>query len=140
MKDTSNLLSYNQWTCGDYNGINEFFNQAQLTNKYSNTGEYCIQAKRTSSSWWSDTQLSLSNTGQYTLSCKILNKTGDVAVLRLLQDNASVTVAQVSIPVTDSFTSFSLTGTFTNLNDCRICLLNYGSDDLFIDNIELTTG
>lgn len=140
MKDTNNLLSYNQWTCGDYNGINEFFNEAQLTNKYSNTGEYSIQAKRTSSRWWSDTILSLPSTGKYTLSCKILNKTGDVAVLRLLQDNASVTVAQVSIPVTDSFTSFSLTSTFTNVNDCRIRLLNYGSDELFIDNIELTTG
>ena len=139
MKDTSNLLTYNQWTCGDYNGLNEFFNEAQLTNKYSNTGEYSIQAKRTSSRWWSDTILSLSSTGKYTLSCKILNKTGDVAVLRLLQDNASVTVAQVSIPVTDSFTSFSLTGTITNLNDCRIRLLNYGSDDLFIDYMVLTS-
>ena len=137
MKDTTNLLTYNQWTCGDYNGINEFFNQAQLTNKYSNTGEYSIQAKRTSSSWWSDTQLSLSSTGKYTLSCKILNKTGAFAVLRLLQNNSSV--AEVSIPVTDSFTSFSLSGSFTNLGDCRIRLLNYGSDDLFIDDLVLTS-
>lgn len=137
MKDTNNELSYNQWTCGDYNGINEFFNQAQLTNKYSNTGEYCIQAKRTSSRWWSDTQLSLASTGKYTLSCKILNKSGAVAVLRLLQDNSPM--AEVSIPVTDSFTSFSLTGTFTNLNDCRIRLLNYSSDDLFIDDMVLTS-
>ena len=69
---------------------------------------------------------------------QVLNKSGAVAVLRLLQNNDIM--ADIGIPVTDSFTSFSLTGTFTNLNDCRIRLLNYGSDDLFIDNIELTTG
>lgn len=138
MKDTSNLLSYNQWTCGDYNGLNEFINQAALTNKYSNTGEYCIQAKRTNSVWWSDTIITLPSTGQYTLTCKILNKTGVYAVLRLLQDGDIV--GDVGIPPTDSFVSVSLTSTFTNTNNCRIRLLNYGSDDLFIDNIELTTG
>lgn len=137
MKDTTNILTYNQWSCGDYNGINGFYNEAELTNKYSSIGEYSIRAKRTSSRWWSDTIISLPRTGQYTLSCKILNKSGAVAVLRLLQ-NSDILVG-ISIPVTDSFTSFSLTGTFTNLNDCRIRLLNYSSDDLFIDDMVLTS-
>ena len=137
MKDTTNILTYNQWSCGDYNGINGFYNEAELTNKYSSIGEYSIRAKRTSSRWWSDTIISLPRTGQYTLSCKILNKSGAVAVLRLLQ-NSDILVG-ISIPVTDSFTSFSLTGTFTNLNDCRIRLLNYSSDDLFIDDMMLAS-
>ena len=138
MKDTNNLLTYNQWTCGDYNGINEFYNEAvELTNKYSSIGEYSIRAKRTSSRWWTDTTISLSSTGQYTLSCKILNKSGAVAVLRLLQNNDIM--ADISIPLTNSFQSFSLTGTFTDTSNCRVRLLNYGSDDLFIDDMVLTS-
>lgn len=138
MKDTTNILTYNQWSCGDYNGINEFYNEAaELTNKYSSIGEYSIKAKRTSSRWWSDTIISLPRTGQYTLSCKILNKTGVYAVLRLLQDGDIV--GDVSIPPTDSFVSVSLTSTFTNTNNCRIRLLNYGLDELFIDDMVLTS-
>lgn len=137
VKENQNLLSYNQWSCGDYNGINGFYNGAELTTKYSILGECSIRAKRTSSLWWSDTVISLPSTGQYTLTCKILNKSGAVASLRLLQNNDIM--AELGIPVTDSFQSFSLTGTFTSVSNCRIRLLNYGVDELYIDDVSLTS-
>ncbi|MCR5026979.1 MAG: hypothetical protein K6A34_06030 [Methanobrevibacter sp.] len=135
MKDNNNLLSYNQWSCGDYNGQGEFYNQGQLTNKHSAIGEYCIQAKRTSSNWWSDTLLSLPSIGFYTLTCKILNKSTDSAILRLLQDGAII--AEISVPVNESWVNVSLTGNFSSLTNNRIRLLNYGLDELFIDDMML---
>lgn len=48
MKDTGNLLTYNQWTCGEYENSPEIFTLAQqvnktCTNKYSDIGEQSIK-------------------------------------------------------------------------------------------------
>ena len=55
MKDTNNLLTHNQWTCGEYANNPEMFNIAYLvnrvcTNKYSDIGEQSIKLTKLGSS------------------------------------------------------------------------------------------
>lgn len=77
MKDTNNLLSYNQWSCGEYEniltGVNNGAGQnTVISNTWSSIGENSFKISRIGeSSSWSECRVN-TNKNEITASCDIL--------------------------------------------------------------------
>lgn len=138
MKDNNNILTYNIWTCGDYNNLEDFNRYTQeslqITNNHSYIGESSAQITL-SSNPYVDVPTNITIEGTYTLTLKIL--TENWVQLRLLE--SWVVKSEVNIPPnTDSWQSISLSATFSDLSNIRIRIKNIGSTDrVFFDDVTL---
>ncbi|WP_296862190.1 hypothetical protein [uncultured Methanobrevibacter sp.] len=138
MKDNNNILTYNIWTCGDYNNLEDFNRYTQeslqITNSYSYIGE-CSAQITLSGNAYVDVPTNITIEGTYTLTLKIL--TENWVQLRLLE--SWVVKSEVNIPPnTDSWQSISLSATFSDLSNIRIRIKNIGSTDrVFFDDVTL---
>ena len=137
MKDTNNLLTHNQWTSGDYtNDLTDFtrIQSSKITNKYSTIGESSINLDRIDNTWWINVPANLSTTGDYTFSIDILNKS-DTVTLRFQANGSAVTT--LNVPTSDSWQTYSISASLTNLTNVYLQILNYNYDGIYIDNIRL---
>ena len=137
VKDTNNLLTHNQWTSGDYtNDLTDFtrIQSSKITNQYSTIGESSINLNRIDNTWWINVPANLSTTGDYTFSIDILNKSDSVA-LRFQANGSAVTT--LNIPTSDSWQTYSISASLTNLTNVYLQILNYTYDGIYIDNIRL---
>ena len=136
VKENQNLLSYNQWSCGDYTNDLTDFEQvvtSKITNEYSTQGENSVQIGRTSTDYWVDIPFTVPSIGEYTAQLKLRGKYGYMRIMR-----GETVIAQVGTPQTNEWKTVSLTANITNLTDNHIRVLNYNGD-IFIDDVSLTS-
>ena len=136
MKDTNNLLSYNQWSCGDYtNDLTDFTQDitSKITNDFCTQGENCVQLSRTESHHWIRIPFTVSSTGEYTATIKIRGKQGYLRVL-----NGDTIISQVGTPLTNEWETVSLSANLTNLTGNTIAVVTYFGD-IFIDDVSLVS-
>ena len=136
MKENQNLLSYNQWSCGDYTNDLTDFEQVitcKITNKYSTQGENSVQIGRTSTDYWVDIPFTVPSIGEYTAQLKLR---GEPGYMRIMHDETII--AQVGTPRTNEWKTISLSTNITNLTGNHIRILNYFGD-IFIDDVRLTS-
>ena len=138
MKDTNNILTYNIWTCGDYNNLEDFniYTQEslQITNNYSYIGE-CSAQITLSGNAYVDVPTNITSLGTYTLTLKIL--TENWVQIRLLE--SWVVKSSVNIPPnTDYWQIINISATFSDLSNIRIRMMNTGTTDkVFFDDVTL---
>ena len=136
MKENQNLLSYNQWSCGDYTNDLTDFEQVitcKITNEYSTQGENSVQIGRTSTDYWVDIPFAVPSIGEYTAQLKLRGKYG---IMRIMHDETII--AQVDTPQTNEWKTISLSANINNLTGNHIRVLNYNGD-IFIDDVSLTS-
>lgn len=80
MKDNNNLLSYNQWTTGEYNNNTiGFQNKAILSNIWSDIGEYSLKLNRKNNTY-----------SEYVLDCNLnLQSNNYLCKVKILSTNTS---------------------------------------------------
>ena len=145
MKDTNNLLSYNQWSCGDYNNNLTDFEHVQvskITNDYCTQGENCVQINRGSSQWWVDIPLSPPSNGDYTITLNILNIIEYSLITIIKYDPSGATpsvISYITVPKSDTWRTVSLSANITDLTNNRIRVLSYGGE-VYIDDVSLVSG
>ena len=142
MKDNTNKVDYNVWSCGEYNGANNGFEQGadaivQPSNEFSTNGEYSIKAIRKSELYGTTTFTRISNltgTNNITATCQVYSPNNKVK----LELNNGSTLTGTICPKSSTVNTISLSTTITsNYVDLRIFL--YAVDDyVFIDNIKIT--
>ena len=139
MKDTNNLLDYNQWSCGDYNeNDNGFAGQPIITNIYSITGENCLKLKNNGSStiFVSASIPCLANT-EYTIKCKVYNPSS-VRPALILRDNTWENAA-VYFPKSDGWVDLQLS--YTSQSSASRIYVQFNlvpNSEFYVDDISLT--
>ena len=139
IKDKDNLLTFNQWSCGDYNrsfnGITiSSSTYVQLSTNYSVNGDYSFKCAPVSGEYGIiKISFNFDNTKTYMITAKCKNKISG-ATLGVRIDDA--TTYSVNLPVSDSFQTVSLS--FTPSTENWIVFRTYNSNQLlYIDDIEL---
>ena len=144
MKDTSNLLEYNQWSAGDYNnnltGITNRYTDILITtveNTYSTTGEKSIHAKSVNTDFKAINmgQSNVSANETYTLTADILNKNADNVQLRLNENG--VGYSSINIPISNAWKKFSISKTIEQNGSLLSRVVVQSIGDVYIDNIIL---
>ena len=151
VKDSDNLLSYNQWSCGDYsknldgftlNGANTTNNIVKLDNSNPTKGDYNILMNRiASAASYLFLKFAKSITEEdygktLTVTADIKNNLTGIAKIQIVADSTVVT----EIPQNAS-NSFSVSKTIpenTESIECQITFAGAITGKLYIDNLRLT--
>ena len=144
MKDTSNLLEYNQWSAGDYSndltGITNRYDTTSITtseNIYSTTGENSIHVKSLNTDFKAVDigPFDVLANETYVLTADVINKNASNVQLRL--NEPGVGNSTVSISMSNVWNNFFISRTVEQNGSLLIRLVVQSIGDVYIDNILL---
>lgn len=139
MKDTTNKVEHNVWSCGEYNKNTNTFSttgEIQTTKEYSLIGENSLKIiNHTSGTINATTNETTCDTGNtYTLTCTLYNPNTQVNVVLLSNQNTfSVVAANPSDKPQEISVSYTTVTGDINLR----ARWNVFSNNCFVDNIRL---
>ncbi|MCR5027401.1 MAG: hypothetical protein K6A34_08175 [Methanobrevibacter sp.] len=144
MKDNNNLLSYNQWSCGEYDnvlsGVNNGSGQTtEISNSWSSIGENSFKISRVAeTSSWSECRVQ-TNKNEITASCDILALSNCVISIVTDYSDGSQAYNSVNIYASNSVQNASVHfENNTNKTITRVSLRISGVISLvYIDNLNL---
>ncbi len=146
MKDTNNLLTYNQWSAGDYeqstNGlINASGYQVQLSNQWSHIGENSFKITRIGDSGtWAECDTD-TNKKELTASCSILAGNGcGLRVILYYTDDTTI-FESVTIPASNNIQTPSVNivaDSTKTVSKVALRINNISSNSfVYVDNIKI---
>ena len=148
VKDKNNLVSYNVWSCTDYDGsTNEFTPKntitATSTTEWSINGTHSLKTTTVNDVVWNAIRIYLYDihkNDEVTCNCTILNPDCEYLNFALIE-NVSGTYTnfiQVSIPPSNTPQNITLTGTVSQDISSLIITYSQSKGTVYIDNIQLT--
>ena len=147
VKDKNNLLTHNQWACGEpLNNLDGFTytygpTHYRITDEYKQIGNKSIELTQFDKNMnvWLVLEINLSNEyiGQtLTFESYVYNKNVDITRLKLFSNNSEI--SSINLPISQGFQLYSMSFTYTNPVIFRF--INYGSESgqkLYVDNLRL---
>lgn len=142
VKDTNNLLEYNQWSGTDYTkditGITSLNNSIiESVNKWSDIGENSFKLTRTDNSLTTVCRMNITNLtigSNITLKLTTYNTNSNITI-RLMDDNTII--SDVVVPKSDTSTIVSLSGDVTNTTLIMRVILSNNNSYCYLDNISV---
>ena len=142
VKDTNNLLEYNQWSGTDYTkditGITSLNNSIiESMNKWSDIGENSFKLTRTDNSLTTACRMNITNLtigSNITLKLTTYNTNSNITI-RLMDDNTII--SDVVVPKSDTSTIVSLSGDVTNTTLIMRVILSNNNSYCYLDNISV---
>lgn len=147
MKDTNNLIDYNNWSGTDYTQditgiyINGDATAASTTN-YSTTGESSLRIKNPDVSRWHSVDLFKIASPQrlVTGTLEIYNKGCSVHV-HLFHTTAGEMITSIVVPPNSSFTKLTISGDTSNITgniSIRVFPRDVNNSPVYVDNVSLS--
>lgn len=139
MKDTNNLISYSQWSCGDYNTpIDNLtqINTAVLTinQDISTNGESSLKGLFNTRSGYFDFHIPDINVGSYTISFDAFCPNEAV----ICGMNRPSELSRVTIPKNNSIQHIELAGTVNSAGELIVRFFNsFDGNFIYLDNLQL---
>ena len=139
MKDTNNLISYSQWSCGDYNTPIDNLtrvNTAVLTinQDISTNGESSLKGLFNTRSGYFDFHIPDINVGSYTVSFDAFCPNEAV----ICSMNRPSELSRVTIPKNNSIQHIELVGTVNSAGELIVRFFNgFNGNFIYLDNLQL---
>lgn len=144
VKDKTNILSHNIWSCGDLtHNLNGFIVNSSERNVASTersvNGDYSVRLTPEEDNYAMTTiNYTFEEEGTYLLKCKCLN-TGISDAKVIIRDSENTVIESINVPVSNQFQEYSIEVTISSENVNQILFRTAMSDShLYVDDINLS--